>query len=521
MSIEQPKNISLQEQYPNLTCFGRTHIWIYEHPTTIKVLKVAALILGLGLLGALPFTAPLLGTAIVVSLAITGTVLTVAAIIAFLTLDFLIPPHHDMKNHVYKPGTCEGGQLFYDGDVPILSLDSSDPFKVGKAHGYLCGDAINRLTKRFALAQHTLSGMPRASQLPQTLQAIRQWIPKKYLKEMEGLAEGYKQWAQEQSWWQFPNHLSVDDILLFHLMPDSIHFTAGLEFENTLKTYDQAEQTSPPKAVAPAVPALACAAIVNKNAEDQFVFARNMDWPSLGLAGAYSLVIHRKNINEITTSTVEVGLPGFIGTLTGMNSHGLSIAMNVCSGETRGIRGMPATFYNRECLENCETVEGVKAFVNNEGSLGYNDYPLGPYHLTVADQTTAASVHFYQSTEETHVFRDWDETTHAPLTTLNYRYNPNPRSDMHNSQERQERIDQFFKNRENQPLEDTLSLPFVNNGMTTHRVVMEPNTKRFRVAFDNAFAGKAPLHEVSTQKLFDNSFVHKKVKKPSFSSCKN
>ena len=30
---------------------------------------------------------------------------------------------------------------------------------------------------------------------------------------------------------------------------------------------------------------------------------------------------------------------------------------------------------------------------------------------------------------------------------------------------------------------------------------MEPQTVRFRVAFDNAFAGKAPLHEVPTPEL--------------------
>jgi len=75
---------------------------------------------------------------------------------------------------------------------------------------------------------------------------------------------------------------------------------------------------------------------------------------------------------------------------------------------------------------------------------------------------------------------------------------------MHYSDERQQLIDEFFHRRANKPLKDVLSLPFVNNWITTHRVIMEPQSVRLRVAFDNAFAGKAPLHGVSAQKLFQN-----------------
>ena len=62
-------------------------------------------------------------------------------------------------------------------------------------------------------------------------------------------------------------------------------------------------------------------------------------------------------------------------------------------------------------------------------------------------------------------------------------------------------MDDFFQHRENRPIEDTLSLPLVNNWITTHRVVRQPQTARFRVGFDNAFASKVPLHEVPTPEL--------------------
>ena len=486
MAIE-PRNISLRERSQNLTRLERVGISIHEHPTTTKVLKIAGLILGVGLLASLPFTAPILGTGIIVGFAITGLLLALASSVALFALDLIVPPHHDMKNHVYKSKQCEGGRLYYEGDVPILSLDSDDPFKAGKAHGYLCGEAINRLSKRFDLVLHTLARRPRANQLPNTLAAMRELIPAEYLREMEGLVAGYNQWAQEQHWWQFPKKLTVDDALLFHLIPDSLNFQAG-PFEPALtKALAEAEQ-----APISEDQAVACSAIVERDTQTGFIFARNMDWPSFGLAGAYSLVINRKHANELL-NTVEVGVPGFVGTLTGMNSQGLSLAMNVCSGgRTMALRGMPASLYNRACLEQCRTVNDVEEFTRNQS-------PLGAYHLTVADRERAESIHFYQSDENTHLIRRWEEN--QPLSTLNCRYNPEPSCAMHHSVKRQQLIDEFFQHRENRPIEDTLSLPFVNNWLTTHRVVMEPQTVRFRVAFDNAFAGKAPLHEVPTPEL--------------------
>ncbi len=448
-------------------------VWIHEHPTTIKILKIAALVLGLGILASLPFSAPVLGMGVVVCLAISGVLLTLASSVALFALDFWVPPHHDMKKHVYKPSECEGGKLYYEGDVPILSLDSDDPFKVGKAHGYLCGDAIDRLTTRFARGMHTFDSYPKAAELTNILEIVRQSIPAPYLLEINGLVEGYNQWAQEQSWWRFPKKLTVDEVMLFHLIPDFCHL--ALREEAALLEKQDA----------------ACSAIVDRDFQNRFVFARNMDWHSFGLAGTYSLIIHRKRTSH---DTLEVGLPSFIGTLTGMNSQGLCLAMNTCYGHTRQIKGMPAAFYNRSCLEQCRTVDDALKFIHNQS-------PLGPYHLTVVDQNQAKSIHFYQSPENTQVIRSWGKG--QPLSTLNYRYTPQPDIDMHYSAKRQRQIDTFFQQREkNRPFEEVLSLPFVNNWLTTHRVIMEPGRKVFRVAFDNAFAGKAALYDIPAQKLF-------------------
>jgi hypothetical protein len=473
---------ALPEQNKNLTRLEAWCSWIHERPTTVKVLKIAALILGIGLIASLPFTAPILGTGLLVGLAITGALLILTSSVALVALDLLVSSHN-MKNHVYKPNQCESGKLYYEGDVPILSLDYDDPIKAGRAQGYLCGEVINRISKRLDLVLHTLGRKPRSSQLSNILSKVRATSPW-FLSEIKGLVEGYNRWAREQHWWQFPKKLTEDDILLLQLIPDSLQFDPGAAESNL-----QIQPT-------PEWQRVACSAIVERNEKTGFVFARNMDWPSFGLLGACSLVIHRKN-KGVRLETVEVGFPSFIGTLTGMNSNGLSLAMNVCP-PTRDpavdVRGMPAALYNRMCLEMWSTVDDLEVFSRIWS-------PLGPYHLTVSDKVKALSIHFYQdySRNPPHFIRRYDDNQH--LYTLNCYYN----HPCNCGDKRPHQIDRFFQHRDNRPLEEALSLPFVNNLGTTHRVVMEPQTRRFRVAFDNSFAGKAPLQEVSASALFQNS----------------
>ena len=135
-------------------------------------------------------------------------ILSVASTALALGLDQMAPAHHDMRSHTFNPGQCVGGRLSYQGDVPVLTLDADDPFVAGRAQGYLCGNALHELAERFDAAIHTLDQQPRASQLPRTIAAFRRVISSEYLREMEGLVEGYKDWAKQQS--VKPVDLTVD-----------------------------------------------------------------------------------------------------------------------------------------------------------------------------------------------------------------------------------------------------------------------------------------------------------------------
>ncbi len=339
----------------NLTSLERVGIWLHEHSVTTKVTEIATLALGMGLfVGAWAY--PPQGFNFFASIALSGFVLSASAT-ARSVFDLL-----EHSDRVYKTGECEGGELYYKGDVPILSLNADDPFKAGKAHGYLCGEAIDLLAKRFCQCLHTLE-RPCAESLSKILAAVRNTIPPEYLSEMQGLVEGYNQWANEQSRWKSPKLLTLDDVLLSHLMADSFHFQPeGFEQSHSFRT---------------------------------------MDWPSFGLFETYNLIISRLH-EDGRHSTLEYSVPGFVGIRRGINDQELSLTMNVCDDETNTLRGMPALFYNRACLEHCQNVSEVEAFVQSRS-------PLGPYHLTVSDSKEDQTIHFYQAPSGGHLIEPTKE----------------------------------------------------------------------------------------------------------------
>jgi hypothetical protein len=459
--------------------FQGVQLWIHDHPTTVKIIEISAAIIGLGLLAAAPFAAPIIGANVLTGLVVSGIFLTLVSTVAWLALDYLAPSHHNMANHIFKCAEHEGGKLYYEGDIPILSLNSDDPYKAGQAQGFLCGEAIHRIHRQSQLVFQTLMCKPRSHQIPHTLDRIRHTIPPEYLREMQGLVDGYHQWKKEH-WWEFSNNLTLDDLILFHLFPDLIHFNP-IAFEK--------QNAESPREPLP----IACTAIIDRTQGSAgFKFARNLDCASLGIVGSHSLIIHRKYTSGCR-STIEAGIPGFIGTLTGMNDQNLCLSQNLCIGNTQQIRGMPSSLYLRHCLEHCQNMEDLERFVNQSD-------PLGPFHLVAADRARAQTFHFYQSPENTHLIRRW-EPEH-PLITLNCRYSPTASLGRLFHQERQEAIDQFFQHRRNRPLEEVLTLPYVSNWQTVHRVLMDSDTGAFKVAFDNAFAGREVLHSVPTDKLF-------------------
>jgi isopenicillin-N N-acyltransferase like protein len=85
-------------------------------------------------------------------------------------------------------------------------------------------------------------------------------------------------------------------------------------------------------------------------------FARNLDFPSLGVADKASVVLVYHPNDRF--GFVTVGWPGMIGALSGMNEVGLTLAnMEVTRPAATEVRAMPYTLLYRTLLEQCTTVD--------------------------------------------------------------------------------------------------------------------------------------------------------------------
>ncbi len=437
--------------------FRRFGMWVGKNPKTVNTLLCASIIYSVGSFLSLPFRVSSLGLSGIAVRAVSAPLIGLASLVMLLTFPILTPYRYNMKHHKYTEGSCESGELKYENDVPILRLDMKDPYKAGFAQGFLCGDAIFWLIR--------LSPIFLSKEIPQSvIERLESKIPEKYRKEMQGIADG----CNERRKGCFLNELKVtaEEVLRLNLVVDSTYLL------------EEQAQTQ-----------VACTSIIEKDADGNIVFARNMDWLSLSFVGACSLVTHRVEEGNVLVSST---IGGFIGVPTGMNQHGLAIAINSCTdfieNEKRSLeertQGMPIGFYTRACLAKCKNIADVEEFIEE------NPF-AGPYHLIVADRDGGASFHLFQG-ESSYLVRKLEEG--KPLITFN---NPYMENGLCKKELRDFHLEDFMKDRRMRPLENALALEEVNNNRTLHSLVMRPSVPlKLAVAFDNAYSAENNLRIV-------------------------
>ncbi|HLZ07855.1 MAG TPA: C45 family peptidase, partial [Chloroflexota bacterium] len=98
------------------------------------------------------------------------------------------------------------------------------------------------------------------------------------------------------------------------------------------------------------------------------LFGRNLDYPTLGFLHEYSLVtVYRPTGKRAFAS---VGVPGFVGCLSGMNDAGLAIAVlevytSADNSATFNPKGTPYAMCYRRVLEECATVEEAEKLLRS------------------------------------------------------------------------------------------------------------------------------------------------------------
>jgi predicted choloylglycine hydrolase len=450
--------------------------WMHDHPEMVKTLQIASIFFALALFVTTPWTVALLGAEVIVTADICGVVALLASIASWLFLTYGTCARHEITEHAYQEAQWRGSRLYYRGHVPILEFDAANtPYDSGFAHGYLLGQHIHQLRSNFEWIMHSIRGEPRAAEVSEWLEAFRRTIPEDYLEEMRGLTEGYALWATQSG---IESAITIEDLILFHLVPDSQHFRLGRD------------------AVGLATPA--CTGILCRDTDQSVIFGRNMDWLPFGDGGGKSLIFVWKNKNVAL-----LGLPGMIGVVTGWNRDGVCLAMNVCPGQTNELRGLPAVFYNRMILENAHSVQDVRDITDGVG-------PLGAYHLTVADRVgDAACFSFYQDEGEAHHVRNLQN---EPVFVVNWRY-PECDGGTFDSCGRTRLLTEYFGQADQELgqdlerrklVENALRIsPRVNSWITLHSLLFLPSQDEVHASWDNGFAASMPKQRIGLTEVFN------------------
>jgi len=459
--------------------------WMHNHPTAVKVMQIAACILGIAALATIPFSLPILGIAIVGTIAACAAISLVASLTTWLFLKYLTCDTHKLSEHVFQEAECAGGRLYYRGNIPILELDGNHPLQAGQAHGYLLGAHIHELRGNFELTVHSILRYPRAPEVTNVLNQLRAQIPKSYLQEMEGLSRGYNLWAKEA---KISSFMTLDDLILMHLIADAKHFHP----KQIERAIGQIKEESDLKG------AVACTSLLHRDPENGVVFGRNVDWCPFGQGGAKSLILVWKPQNIAV-----LGIPGVIGAITGWNQHRLSAAMNVCPGDTSEVRGMPSMLFNRQVLEQSRSVKEAEEWVQKKR-------PLGPYHLTLADAEGGGScISFYQGDQEQDYIRrlKGDE----PMLVVNWRY-PECKGGAFSSTSRTELLNRYFERAAALPeeqrqwrklMDNAIQLtPLVNSWVTMHSLFFVPKHDEVSLSWDNGYAASTPREKISMSEVF-------------------
>lgn len=463
--------------------------WAYDYPKAVKAIMVSILLLGAALL--LAAAIPSTSNSVRVGLIASGLALGMAVFAASKVFPWVVPPKHAMTSHVFTESTYAApgveAQLQYVAEhIPMLTIRSDSFKKAGFAHGYLVGNELNILLNQWDKFLRLHPAFPSPEKMTHLSDALTRVIPQEYLEEMEGIVEGYNARMEVLG---NPDRMTMNKCMLIHLVPEYHHFNPAA-VEHALATGQTRRQSLWSAILDKIWPTVGCTVVIGRDKEkNQTIVARNMDWPSGGVAGTFSILIQRtitcpNAAGNIPLPTVAVGMPGLVGCATGMNSEGLCVAMNICKGKTQVVEGMPALFANDCCLKYSKNLEEATQWVHNNSVLG-------SYHLSVADKNGARSFHMYQNEDGSHYVRDLEES--VPLVVTNCRYSPQgPYSHHFASAKREKNIAAHFNNEgevNERSITQVTKIPVVNNSLTVHHVMLNPNTKCIEVAFNNGFAG--------------------------------
>ena len=238
--------------------------------------------------------------------------------------------------------TFHEGHMFIKEGVPFLTL-KGESHEMGLQYGVLMNDEILELDAKIDSLIDSYVGKFFFKKwianmvLKTKIRKIEKRMPKEFIEELEGMADGCD--------------LSLKEIKTIAYFPQL--------FFN-----------------------ISCTSFVLRN-ENEIVHGRNLDWPGIELFTHYPLIVNYHRKGKIPTTVLS--FLSYPGAYTGMNHHGLSMSINTndcpaAEGKKSSDyqKDMPMPYKLRQVMENADRLSEVDEL--------FKDYSTHAWFITVGSK---------------------------------------------------------------------------------------------------------------------------------------
>jgi isopenicillin-N N-acyltransferase like protein len=354
-------------------------------------------------------------------------------------------------DRTYTEKSADGGQLRYEGEVPVLYLQGT-PAEMGRQQAVLVTADVRPLLSipRQLLADHGVGVA-----WPLIVQGARQMFsaaPPRYREELEAACK-----------------------------------VAGFTDDDLGTLY-----------VANAMVELrrigGCSGLVVmpiRSASGEILFGRNLDFPNVSSMGRLGLVSVYRPAGK--HALVAVGFPGLVGVISGMNEKGLCLAtFDSYAAKDKSVMfnplGVPFALLNRQVLEECATVEEARKLLASSKRTTMMS-------LMICDRKEAA---VFELTPKTVAIRKPE--TEVLICTNHFL---TPELSVKRDCWRYAKLEEYRRNHAKLAREQLAeALHAVNQGdLTLQTMIFEPQAMRMHVSLGSPPSSAHPLQELDLTKL--------------------
>ena len=274
--------------------------------------------------------------------------------------------------------TVEGAHVEYREGLPVVFLEGT-PYELGHQHGELLRHSVRQAVGEILGYFRSYLKLPLIGHavvnwwLDQPWKASLPFLPREYFEELRGLSDG--------------SGVPLNELWRLHAIPDRTYACSNF------------------------------AAWGKATANGRLIHMRNLDWNMDAGIQRYAavFVVHPTGKHAF----VNVGWAGFIGVLSGINDHQLSIGQVGAETVDVSSQGLPMVFLMRKVLEESQDLDGAVRIIREAPRTVGVNYVVADAkaNRAVALETTSRAVAVFEANDP----QEWTVPYAKPIVDAVFR----------------------------------------------------------------------------------------------------